>query len=157
MTRIERWMVWGSAIATVATGVGYYWAKYLVAPPTDWAVINHPLQPWLLKAHILASPALLFAVGMVWVRHIWRHWRSGTGQGRRSGLAGLVSLVPMVATGYLVQVVTNVSWARAFAWAHVGFGLVFAAGLAVHQLAVRTGKRTVERRPVVSADRARAA
>jgi len=133
VTRFERWSVWSTSAATTATGVGFFWTKYLVESSDPWAVVNHPLQPWFLKAHILVAPLMVFAVGMITTRHIWAHFRSGTPHGRRSGIIAFLALAPMVATGYLIQAVTHAGWLRAMAISHIVFGTLFALGLSVHQ------------------------
>lgn len=146
MTRFERWSVWITTILTAVTGAGYFWAKYLTGPAEGWAVVNHPLEPWFLKAHILVSPLLLFAVGMIVLRHVWRHFRSGLPWGRRSGLLTGIALAPMVVTGYLIQVTTSVGWVRAMAIAHIVFGFLFLVGIGLHQLATRRAPPTGEER-----------
>ncbi|HEX2249795.1 MAG TPA: hypothetical protein VHH32_05565, partial [Gemmatimonadales bacterium] len=86
MTRFERWSVWVTSLATLVTGVVYLWMKYLLVSSDPFAVINHPWQPLLLKLHILVAPLLVFSVGMVALRHVWRHIISREQSGRRSGL-----------------------------------------------------------------------
>jgi hypothetical protein len=137
MSRLERWSVWLSAILTSVTGIGLFWAKYLIDNTDPWSVVNHPFQPWLLKAHVLTAPLLIFAVGLIAVKHVWHHYREGLAWGRKSGIVTALSIVPMVLSGYLIQVVTHLGWLRAMAYAHIAFGVVFAAGLAVHQMLVR--------------------
>ncbi len=146
MSRFERWSVWSTTILTAITGVGYFWAKYLTGPAEGWAVVNHPLEPWFLKAHILVSPLLLFAVGMIVLRHVWRHFRSGLAWGRRSGLLTGLVLAPMVVTGYLIQVTTSAGWVRATAISHIVFGFLFLAGIGLHQLATRRAPSRGENR-----------
>ena len=134
MTRFEKWSVWVTSAATVVTGVVYMWMKYLLSPTEPWAVINHPLQPWVLKAHILVSPLLVFAVGAIATRHVWKHFKSGVRSARRSGLTvGLVA-GPMVVSGYLIQTLTDAGWLRAMIVAHLATGVLYALGLAVHQV-----------------------
>lgn len=147
MTRFEKWSVWSTSVATTATGVGFFWAKYLVRPTDPWAVVNHPLQPWLLKAHILVAPLMVFAVGMIAMRHVWQHYRSGVRPGRRSGITTALALGPMVLTGYLIQAVTHVGWLRAMAISHIVFGVLYALGLAIHQPVVRRVKKGRAGRP----------
>lgn len=148
MTRFERWSVWVTTILTAVTGVGYFWAKYLTGPPEGWAVVNHPLEPWFLRAHILVSPLLLFAVGMIVLRHVWRHFRSGLAWGRRSGLLTGLALAPMVLTGYLIQVTTSAGWVRAMAISHIAFGFLYIVGIGLHQIATRRAPSGgEERRP----------
>ena len=78
MNRFERWAVWSTSIATLVTGVVYLWMKYLLVSADPFAVVNHPWQPLVLKLHILVSPLLVFSIGLVSLRHVWRHLRSGT-------------------------------------------------------------------------------
>lgn len=149
MNRFEKWAVLLASAATVLTGAAYLWVKYLVQPTEPWAVINHPSQPWLLKAHILVSPLLVFAVGAIAVRHVWQHFRRGTPRGRRSGVAAAAVFAPMVVTGYLVQSVTAPGWVQAMAWTHIGTSVVFSVGVAAHAAVVlrRGGPRRWEPEP----------
>lgn len=153
MTPFERWSVWGTTLLVAGTGIGYGWAKYLTASADPYSVINHPLQPLFLKLHILVAPLFLFAIGMVAVRHIWRHFRSGTRRSRRTGITTALSLAPMVATGYLIQVLTAQGWLTAMVIAHIGLGLLYLVGIGMHQWflrrsssARRTGPERADRR-----------
>lgn len=132
MNRFQSRLLWGSSLATGVTGLAYWWMKHHMEPVDPWAAINHPLQPWVLKAHILAAPVMVFAVGLIAGEHIWRHWREGVPSGRRSGLLAAGAFVPMVLTGYLIQAVTHVGLLEALAWAHLVTGLAFLVGLAAH-------------------------
>lgn len=137
MNPFQRWLVWSSSLLTGVTGLVYWWMKDHMQPVDPWAVINHPLQPWVLKAHILVAPVMVFAVGLITAEHIWKHWRQGVKAGRRSGLAALWVFLPMVLTGYLIQAVTHVAWLEALAWTHLGTGAVYLAGLGAHHRVVR--------------------
>ncbi len=141
MTRFERWSVWSTSIATALTGFVYLWMKYLMTPVDPWAVINHPLQPWVLKAHILVAPLLVFSVGMVALKHIWRHLRSARRTARRTGLTTALVLGPMVISGYLIQSVTGEGNLRVLAIAHIATGTVYALALLAHQVMVRRALR----------------
>ena len=103
------------------------------------AVLDRVL-PWLLKAHILAAPVLLFALGLITVDHIWKNYRCLVPAGRRSGIAATWLMAPMVATGYLIQVVTAVGWLSALGWAHLGAGVLYMVSLVAHQRVF--GRRT---------------
>ena len=137
MNAFQRLLVWSSSIVTGATGGVYWWMKNVLQPMDPWAAINHPLQPWVLKAHILVAPVMVFAVGLIAAEHIWRHWRQGVTMGRRSGLATMGCFLPMVLSGYLIQAVTDVGWLGALAWMHLGAGAVYLAGLLAHHPVVR--------------------
>ena len=156
MTRFERWSVAWTSWLTFLTGVGYLWTKYFVTNDDPWSLVNHPLQPWLLKAHVLVAPLLVFAVGLIALRHVWRHLRTRTPQGWKSGVVLVGVLAPMVLTGYLIQVVTHASTLRALALAHIAAGSVYAIVLGAHQWAVgrrRASDGRAEERPLESGER----
>lgn len=135
MTPLERWAVWITSVATFVTGVVYLWMKYLLVSDDPFAVVNHPWQPIVLKLHILVAPLLTFTIGMVMLRHVWRHLKARMRSGRRSGLLTVVVFGPMIVTGYLIQAITHQGWLKAMAISHIGLGLVFGVGLLAHQFA----------------------
>lgn len=145
MTRFERWAVWSTSVATFVTGVVYLWMKYLLVSDDPFSVVNHPWQAAVLKAHILVAPLLVFSIGLVTLRHAWRHLKAQMQHGRRSGLLTFAVLGPMVVTGYLIQTITNERWLRAMALSHIGGGLLFSAGLLAHQFAAGGEKARADR------------
>ena len=140
--------MWVTSAGTAITGLGFFWTKYLLEPSEPWAVINHPLQPWLLKAHLLFAPGLVFAVGLITTRHIWRHFRSGTRAGRRSGIGAGLTVGPMILSGYLIQTVVHEEWLRIVAWLHIVTSVVYTLALLFHQPIARRpdGVRPTRRR-----------
>jgi hypothetical protein len=160
VSRFERWFVWITSVATFLTGFVYLWMKYLLVNGDPFAVVNHPWQPYVLKLHILVAPLLIFAVGMVTLRHIWRHVKAGERAGRRSGLLTGLVLGPMILTGYLLQAITQTGWLKAMAISHISLGILFGAGLLAHQFAAggkaaraarsatRRARREHRRRPI---------
>lgn len=134
MSRLERWIVLVTSGATALTGVGLFWTKYLITSSDPWSVVNHPLQPLLLKAHILAAPGLVFALGMIAVRHVWQHYRAGLRRGRRSGIITALVTVPMVVSGYLIQAITAPTWLQLVAVVHIATSGIFLLGLVAHQI-----------------------
>jgi len=133
----ERRAVSWTGTATFLSGVGYLFLKYFVTSDDPFGVVNHPLQPWFLRAHVLASPLLVLAIGSVAVRHVWAHYVSGVKTARRTGILTALVTAPMIATGYLIQVVTSLGWLRALALVHIAAGVVFGVGLAAHQVVLR--------------------
>jgi hypothetical protein len=132
MRPFPRWLLWTSSLLTGATGLVYMYMKYMLEPMDTWAVINHPWQPAVLKLHIVVAPVMVFAVGLIWMDHVWRHFRQGVRAGRRSGVVAMAVLAPMVFTGYLIQAVTHVGWLQALAWTHIATGTIYLLGLAAH-------------------------
>ncbi len=137
MTAWERWLLWTTGTVTTASGVVYLWMKYLLTGSDPYSVVHHPLQPLVLKLHVLVAPMLVYALGVSTVRHIWPQLTSGHSAARRSGLTTALVAGPMVLTGYLIQVFTDERWLQVVAWGHIGLGTVFAAGFVLHRLVAR--------------------
>jgi hypothetical protein len=137
MTPFERWTLWLSAAATTVTGLGYLWPKDFMEPTDPWAVINHPLEPVALKAHILVAPVFVFILGAVVLKHAVPHLTNGAPERRATGLGILALLAPMLLSGYLIQVLTNEVAVRVMALTHIGSSLAFTAGLAWHSIRER--------------------
>lgn len=137
MTTAEKITVWTSATVMTVTGVVIAWMDYVMKPADAFAVVNHPWQPALLKLHILSAPILVFGIGMIFMRHIWPHFRAGLTKGRRSGITSMLLTIPMILTGYALQVLTSTGWLTAVGYAHFALGTAFGIGGAVHYLATR--------------------
>ena len=116
------------------SGVGYGAMKYLVRSDDPFAVSHHPLQPLFLKAHVLCAPVLVFAVGMVFTRHVVSQWKSGRPFGRTSGIGIVATLVPMIFSGYALQTLTSDRWMFRVAMLHLAVSTVYLCGLFVHAI-----------------------
>jgi hypothetical protein len=132
MTALEKWLVLGAGGATAITGLVYAWMRYVLEPFDEFAVIHHPWEPFFLKAHILVSPILVFAVGSVAVTHAWRHFRGRIRLGRRTGILTAGIFAPMALSGFTIQTVTSPSWITSALWLHVVASGLFIVGVALH-------------------------
>ena len=141
MRRFEAWTVHVSTILVGGTGLIYAWMRYLVEPADDFAVVNHPWQPILQHLHIWTAPLLVFAAGLIWRDHVWRHWHKGVRSGRRSGLSLAASLAPMVLSGYLIQTAVGGGWRTAWVAIHLVTSGLWVAGYSVHALALVAQRR----------------
>ncbi len=149
MKPFHRRLLWSSTALTGATGLVYFAVDRMMQPVDTWAVINHPLQPWVLKAHILVAPVMVLAIGMIATDHIWKHYRGGMKRGRRTGRMAMWVLGPMIVSGYLIQAITHSTVLAIVAWAHIGTGLAFLAGFGAHQWVL--ARRPLTRRVVAGA------
>lgn len=118
----------------VATGTVYFWMKYWLVSDDPFAVVNHPLQPLVLDAHVLAGPAFVLMFGILFNAHVAWALRAPAPL-RRSGLTSLVAIVAMIASGYVLQVVTNEQAQRITVVTHLASGAVFAAAYTTHVVA----------------------
>ena len=138
----ERWTVGLLAVLVSATGLGYFWMKYLLVGDDPFAVVNHPWQPAMLAAHVLAAPGLLLMFGIILNSHILRKLRATGVPNRRSGLTSFSTFFAMTASGYLPQVVTSSSLLRILVVVHVAAGVLFAAAYVIHLvISVRLARR----------------
>jgi len=136
VTAFERWSVRLSSIAVAATGFALLGFKYGMESPDPFAVVNHPGQIWALKSHVLVAPLFVLAIGFITVRHIWRHIVRGVEAGRGSGLTTALTILPMAASGYMIQVVVSESLRTAAIVVHVGSSVVFTVGAGFHFVAM---------------------
>lgn len=137
MSRFEAWAMHLGTLLVGGTGLLYAWMLYLLEPVDAFAVLHHPLQATVQHAHVLAAPLFVFAVGSIFRDHVWRGFRLGARERRRSGLAMLSTLAPMIASGYLLQTAGEEPWRRVWMIVHLAASGVWLAGYLGHWLARR--------------------
>ncbi|MDX1996149.1 MAG: hypothetical protein SF066_00405 [Thermoanaerobaculia bacterium] len=143
MSPFERWTVHLSNLLVGGTGLVYAFMLYALEPIDEFSVLHHPLQGTVQHLHVLVAPLLVFAAGLIFREHIWFGFRQGGPSGRRSGLTLLGTLVPMIASGYLLQTATDDTWRRVWVAVHVGASAAWLLGYLAHWVA--KVKRGVER------------
>ena len=137
MTRAEAWLQHVANALVGGTGLVYGWMRYFAEPADEFAIVNHPWQPHLQHGHIWVAPLLVFSTALLWRNHVWKRVRSGFRPRRKLGLALFALLVPMIASGYLLQTVTDPSWVRNWSWLHVVTSCVWCLAYLVHQVSRR--------------------
>jgi hypothetical protein len=116
--------------------------KYLMTGSDPFSAIHHPWQPHALSLHVIAGPAAVFALGLIARDHILdRLLDTRQRRGRAGGIVILALAVPMIASGYLMQVLTDPGIRRVLAGAHVVSGALYALLFAGHLLASRSVRR----------------
>ena len=143
MSRLQAWFVHAANLLVGGTGLLYAWMRYALEPADAYAVVNHPAQPLLQHLHVWTAPLLVFAVGVIWQEHVWKHWRRGVPGGRRSGLTMIAMAVPMIVSGYLIQTAVTPAWRTAWIAIHLAASGLWVAGYLTHALAKKKGDRTV--------------
>jgi len=139
----ERWTVRLTSLGVAVTGFALLWLKYGFESADPFAVINHPFEPWALKTHVLVAPLFVFGVGLIATRHVWRHVVRRVEPGRRTGLVTLVSLVPMVVSGYALQVVVSESWHAVAVVTHIASSALFTLAMLAHLISMWRYVRTL--------------
>ena len=116
--------------------------KHGMRSADPFSVVNHPWQPQVLAAHVLTAPALLFALGMITRDHILGRARDARARrGRGSGILAAALLLPMVGSGYALQILVDQGVRDLVGWGHLAAGALFLGLYAAHCLAARAGKQ----------------
>ena len=137
MTRPLAWFVHLSVTVAGVTGLVYGWMRYLVEPTDEFALVNHPREPLLKDLHILSVPLLVFGCALLWRTHVWGRFLSGFPERRRTGILLMTLVLPMIASGYLLQTGLGEPQRTAWIWIHGGIGCAWLATYVVHRLSPR--------------------
>ena len=132
MTWWERWSFNAFHVIVAATGVVYFWMKYVLETDDPFAVVNHSWEPAMLTAHVIAAPVFIAFFGMLFRSHTLRKILSPNPANRRSGWVSLITFSVMALSGYLIQVVTSPLLLTAALWLHVATSVVFVLGYTGH-------------------------
>lgn len=135
MNRAEAWFVHVSNLLVGGTGIVYAWMRYALEPADPYAVVHHPLQPMVQHLHLWTAPLLVFAAGLIWRDHVWKHFRRGVPSGRRSGISLLLTLIPMIVSGYLIQTAVTPAWRTAWIAIHLATSGLWLLGYSAHYVA----------------------
>lgn len=133
---LERALHHGAAGLVSLTGVAYFVLKDLVEPdPEAFSVVSHPWQPHAQHLHVLFAPLLVLSFGVLLRQHVLaRLLNSAWKRSRRTGWTLALMVLPMIATGYLLQVSVEETWRSVWKWSHLGTSLVFVGGYLAHAL-----------------------
>lgn len=143
MSRWELFLLHASTLAIAISGVVYGFMKYAMTGSDPDSPLGHPWQPGVLKAHVLAAPFLVFALGLVARGHALPKWKSGETTGKKSGISLLGLVAPLVLSGYAVQVLTGDSLRKRIGWTHAALGVVYVLAYAAHLLKKRSARVTL--------------
>ena len=123
------------------SGLGYGYLLYFGGAEDEFGPVQHEWVAPLQALHVVTAPLFVFALGLIWHYHVVQKLKSGAPQRRRTGLALLSQALPMIATGYLLQVSVDEWWRDLWIWSHVVTSVLFLAAFVAHLLArVRRGR-----------------
>ena len=134
MKRWEAWINHAAWTLTALTGIAYGVLKYFVSGSDPNSRLPHPMAGPVLAAHVLAAPAAVFALGLIFRRHAIAKLGSDKRERRETGSVLLYLGIPLIVSGYVVQVLTGDAARRWTGWVHAGLGLVYALGYLMHPL-----------------------
>ena len=142
MSRTERRLLDISNLFVGGTGIVDGVMKYLMESPDEWAVVNHPWQPHVQHLHVLAAPLLVFTCGLFWSRHVVEKLCGNGSGGRATGLTLIVQFVPLVLSGYLIQVSVSQTWRTVWIWVHLITAGIWILTAVAHRLRTTASART---------------
>lgn len=144
MSGLERALVNLSTWFMALTGAAYFFMKYLMSGDDPFSVIHHPWQPHALSLHVIAGPAAVFALGLIVRDHILaRIVEPRQRRGRATGIVLVALTLPMIASGYLMQVLTDPAIKRVLVGVHAVSGTLYIVLFAGHMVASRLGRNGV--------------
>ena len=132
MSRLQLAWLHLSLGLTALTGVVFAVMKYFLESSDEFAVVNHPLQPYMLSAHVVVAPIALFILGWTFSNHMLPKHRYGDDSGRKSGGSAMWLIVPMTLSGYLLQVSVDETLRQSMAVAHWISSGLFVIAYVVH-------------------------
>jgi hypothetical protein len=130
LERWHRWCLYGSCAWLVATGVLFLIGHFFLRPASAFGEAVHPLEPWSMRLHGAGAMVALFFLGSIMNGHIRRALKSG--RNLYSGLAMIVSLLALTATGYGLYYVGSESDRPVWSTVHWLIGLVLPVVFILH-------------------------
>ena len=118
MKRIDYILFYISNALVAVTGLVYGYFRYFHPLEDPFSIVSHPWQPHLQHLHILFAPILIFFLGHLFYRHAWLHWKKGEQEGRMSGLVLVLCILPMIFSGYGIQVSVGELSRQVWIWIH---------------------------------------
>lgn len=119
MTRTESRLLRAAHWVMAITGIAWTWMIFFAEDADPYSAVQHPWLPGVRSAHVLAAPALILAVGMIWRTHAWSRIRAGFPQRRATGILLGMAFLPMALSGYCLQIAVDESARAAWSWIHL--------------------------------------
>ena len=132
MSRTQLVWLHVSIAITALTGAVFAFMKYAMRSADEFAVANHPLQPWMLATHVVVAPLAVFILGWTFSNHMLPKSRFGDETGRKSGNGAMWLIIPMTVSGYLLQVSVDEALRQAMAVTHWVSSGLFAVVYVIH-------------------------
>jgi len=151
MSVFERWLLNLSCGVATITGLVYLYMKDVMQGDDPFSVLHHPWQPYVLALHVLSGPVIVFALGLIARDHILGRLIDGRPhRSRRGGIITVSLAVPMIASAYLLQVISEPTLRRGLVWTHLVSGVLFALLFVVHAASARPRLDWLARRGIES-------
>ena len=119
-------------LLVAGTGLVYGVLKYFFIIEGEYGPEPHAAQGWWQHAHVITAPLLALLLGAFLRAHAWPLWKKKIQEGRKSGIGLMGFILPMVFSGYLIQIAMSDLWRTIFVWIHVVVSCLWVVAYAVH-------------------------
>jgi multisubunit Na+/H+ antiporter MnhB subunit len=130
LPRGHRWAVYGVVGLLMLSGSAWLMAHHFLRSESEFGPSIHPLEPWSIKLHGLATFLFLSLAGSLWTVHMRLAWRQG-----RNLLSAIILLVwsaILTMTGYLLYYGPGDEVREWISWLHWIVGLALPLVLMMH-------------------------
>lgn len=118
MTNKQYVFIHFTSYLTIIHGVIYWIVKDFMGVESEYGLRPHWFQTYAQAIHILLSPLLVISFGMLWKDHILKFFKAKTKK-LISGVTLTVSMIIIILSGYLIQVLYEPSLKSIAVWAHL--------------------------------------
>jgi len=131
MTKNQYRFVHFTSYLTIFHGILYWLVKEFFQVETDYGLRPHSSQTYIQAAHILLSPLLVISFGLLWQNHIILYFSKKTKK-LKTGITLTLSLVILILSGYLIQVIYNDLGKVVVTWVHLILSLLYLLSYLIH-------------------------
>ena len=129
-------------VLVIGSGLALAWFKYFVKPADEFSPVSSPWQVVSYNAHIITSPLLVLAIGMIWHNHVWALWKNGTirefGKLKiHTGRILMFLIVPMIWSGYVLQTTADETGRKILIPIHLITSGLWTVAFGLHLIAMK--------------------
>jgi uncharacterized membrane protein len=141
MTKGQYKFIHFTSYLTIVHGILYWVIKEFFQVQSDYGLRPHFFQTYIQAAHILLSPLLVVSFGLLWQQHIV-HFFKKKSRKLITGSLVTISLIIIILSGYLIQVIYDQPGKSIMSWVHLIFsGLYLFAYLGHHFLSLKKSSK----------------
>lgn len=131
MTKKQYLFVHFASYLTILHGIIYWIVKDFMGVQTEYGLRPHWFQTYAQAVHILLSPLLVIAFGMLWKEHIVKFFTKKTKK-LISGSLLVASLLLITFSGYFIQILYIPSLKIWAVWIHIVLSFLFVVAYLRH-------------------------
>lgn len=116
---------------TIGHGILYYVIKNFMTNETQYGIRPNEYQGLIQSVHIILSPILIFALGLLWKNHILKFFRKKSIK-LYSGIILTTTLITISFSGYLIQIIYNIKGKEIATYIHLIFSALYIGSYLYH-------------------------